>query len=108
MDLRKIEKKLDVKAIFRSVFLNLIIAGLVFFSTYFISSNVLKAFYYMFITWSLTLSLSAGYWVWYVFKKIKAKSGTKRCISYILVAILLASLVLVWYVLFTFGVRFSR
>lgn len=92
------EKSLNFKAIFGCLALNLIAAGGVFAATYTVTGDVNRTILYTFVSWSITISLSVGYWVWYLFRKVKTNKKTKRSIAYFLVIMLATALLLVWWI----------
>ena len=104
MDYRKMEKHLNLRAIFANLMFNILAAVGVFAATYLITHSIGMAVLYTFVSWSITLSLSAGYWIWYLFKKIKGKKSTKRNVAYFLVIMLISVLVILWWVLKVIGI----
>jgi Kef-type K+ transport system membrane component KefB len=102
MNFRRMEKRLNFKAIFTSLILNLLAAAGVFLATFFVTGDIIRAIFYTFVSWSITLSLSVGFWIWYLFRKVKADNKTKRNIAYFLIIMLATALILVWFVLSIF------
>ena len=104
MDYRKMEKHLNFRAIVANLLFNILAAVGVFAATYLITRSISMAVFYTFVSWSLTLSVSAGYWIWYLFHKIKGKKNTKRNVALFLVVMILSVLVLLWWVLKFIGI----
>jgi Kef-type K+ transport system membrane component KefB len=101
MNLRKVKRGLDFKAIFGCVSLNLLAAGAVFAATNIVTGSMLRAIFYTFVSWSVTLSISTGYWLWYLFRETKADRKTKHIIAYSLVIMSLTALLLVYWIVTT-------
>jgi hypothetical protein len=101
MNIRRIERGINFRAIISCVILNVLAAAGVLASTYVATGSPARAIFYTFISWSVTLSISSGYWMWYLFKRTKAGTKTKRNIAYLLVILSATALLLVCWVVST-------
>ncbi len=93
------ERQLDFKAIFECLSLNIIAAAGIFMATYSLTGSTYLAIMYTFISWSVTISISGGYWIWYLFRKIKADKTEKRNVAYFLAVMLASALLIVWWIM---------
>ena len=103
MDYRKMERHLNFRAIFANLLINILAAAGVFAATYLILHSVSAAIFYTFVSWSLTLSLSTGYWIWYLFRKIRGGMTLKKNIACFLIIMVFSALVMIWWVFHVIG-----
>jgi hypothetical protein len=103
MDVRKMEKRLNLRAIMANLMFNVLAAAGVFAATYLILHSISAAVFYTFVSWSLTLSLSAGYWIWYLFRRIRGGMTLKKNIACFLVIMVFSALVMIWWALQVIG-----
>ena len=89
------ERYVNTRLILATFLFNVITAVIVFFAVSLITNNTFTAIFYTFLSWSMTVSLSVIYWIWYLYKKVKAKKRVKNGIALFLVALFVFILMIV-------------
>ena len=92
---RKIEKRIDVKAIVICWAFNIGVALVVFAAVWYSTLNPFASVMYTMYSWACTLILSVLYWLFWISRKLES-ARAKVTASLLIVFMLAAGLLIVW------------
>ena len=93
---RKIEKRLDVKAILSCLAFNFGVAGFVFSASWLVTANVFATALYILAAWTGTLIMSVIYWLSWTYSKLKTTERIKIATSCMIILMLGVGLLVIW------------
>jgi hypothetical protein len=90
----RIEKKIDARAILLCWAFNIVVAFIVFMASWLSMVNAFATVQYTLGAWSVTLTLSVIYWLYWIQKRLKSE-GVKLVASTLIIIMLAAGLLVV-------------
>jgi len=99
MDWRKMQVKFSWKPILYCTGLNLIVAASAFLASFYLTVSIPLTVFYTLFAWTITVTVSFLYWIWWFFAKIK---NVPRKIQYAFVSVMVFLLVGEWMIIFGF------
>ncbi len=96
MNMKEIEKRLEVKTIVISTFINIIAIIVLFLASYALAGNVYQTVFHTLVSYMIVLTMSIFFWIWWTFRNMKTKTNIKFGITLLLLILLAVGLWFLW------------